>query len=284
MALWRSAGCGFTIHPSNSAEIAVLGEQQEGSWLGDLKAMANDHGQWIGTLAVIAGFIWGAGSWVLETPEKQIAIKVETYEIFNPHRGRQLTSPTALIHPGPLPIEVLDKDGKNIEESVYIADVSVWNTGKTTVHFAQLREPLDLNFVGTSRILRIVNVHADTRDEVLGGVGPGNSRITMAWRFMDPGKGFRLRVYYVASEPSKVERNLYSDVPLDNADEPLLNRHQRPFIAGLVLALGLFGAKHLTERKGRREPLLLTLAAMALAVGFPFFLFWRLSVTSIPPF
>jgi hypothetical protein len=91
------------------------------------------------------------------------------------------------------PLTVLDAYGRPIQDNVYAASVSIWNSGNAEIRKDDVRVPFRIIFDKAPDVIDITPTFF-TRDNVdVFALGNGNA---ITWQHFDPGEGFKVRIIY----------------------------------------------------------------------------------------
>ncbi len=107
------------------------------------------------------------------------------------------------------PVVITDRYGREIDEDVYAAEVTVWNSGNIELGAEKVREPLKLVISKPSKIIDAEIVAKSPQKRATFAValpptdGDANS-LVITWHTFDPGDGFKLRIVYSTSVPTSI--------------------------------------------------------------------------------
>lgn len=117
----------------------------------------------------------------------QVSYYAEQVQVFD---RKRVTSPGSVTA---FPLTVLDAHGQPIEDNVYAASVTIWNSGNAEIRKDDVRIPFRITLQGNPRLIDITPTFF-TRDNVdrfsLGGEN------FISWEHFDPGEGIKVRVIY----------------------------------------------------------------------------------------
>ena len=178
----------------------------------------------------------------------QIVIDVEQIQIFDRTRS------------GVVPLTVLDSAGHTIDNNVYAASITIWNSGNAEVKKEDVREPVRLAVQpeegATPPRMLDISPYFHTRNNIDGFSVNGGE---ISWQHFDAGEGLKVRAVYVSSTPKFITLVGYV------AGSKIINRQQleaqraafnniaTPFglwCVGILISLGaLIGSMYTTVRK-----------------------------------
>jgi hypothetical protein len=133
-------------------------------------------------ITVIAGVITSLYFYEKGRMVGQVAFQVEQVQVFDKTRG------------GVLPLTVVDAVGRVVENNVYAANVTIWNSGSGEIKAEDVREPFRLSVAGGANIIDMSPVfftRGNTDKFSLGKDGE------IGWQHFDAGEGLKIRIVYV---------------------------------------------------------------------------------------
>ena len=110
---------------------------------------------------------------------------------------KRVTSPGSVTA---FPLTVLDAHGQPIEDNVYAASVTIWNSGNTEIKRDDLRIPFRITLEGNPRLIDITPTFF-TRDSV-DRFSFGRQNV-ISWEHFDPGEGIKVRSSMPTSQLEK---------------------------------------------------------------------------------
>jgi hypothetical protein len=122
----------------------------------------------------------------------QISMDMEQIQVFDKTRG------------GVVPLTVLDSAGRAIENNVYAASLTIWNSGNAEVKKEDVREPIRLavEMEGGDNSSKTLDIspYFYTRNNIDGfSANPNTGEIS--WQHFDAGEGLKVKLVYVSSTP-----------------------------------------------------------------------------------
>ena len=182
----------------------------------------------IGTVASLLLGIISAIPTVLawfDSSKPILSIRVDNFQILDRQRsvGLNVYSKAPIAE---LPFRVETLDGVEIKRPIYEAQISVWNRGSAALGGDKLRQPLRLELPSAFRLGIPEILHAEAKDGLdvqIASIEP--DALLLKWSYMDPGRGFRLRVVYTADRPVDIKRDVYIDGIVENANDPVFDRY-----------------------------------------------------------
>jgi hypothetical protein len=112
----------------------------------------------------------------------RVAFDVEQIQIFDKTRM------------GAVPLTVLDASGAVIDNNVYAANVTIWNSGNDEIKKADVREPFRIIIEGNPKIIDCVSTFY-TRNNV--DKFTVDRECNISWNHFDSGEGFEVSILYV---------------------------------------------------------------------------------------
>jgi hypothetical protein len=119
----------------------------------------------------------------------------------------------------PGPFSVLDSSGRPVKENIYATNVTVWNSGNLPLEPDKVRRPLQISLTGRDEAylldaklpyttsgnvsdfkLSVIYANINGKDIKLNE----NGVVEIAWKYFDPGEGFRLKLIYASKEQQSV--------------------------------------------------------------------------------
>jgi hypothetical protein len=169
-------------------------------WWNELRRPAGMIG--IGGIALgVFGLIFSYYLYALSEKVGRISYAVEQVQVFDPS---QLAKGSKGARQ---PLTVLDADKLPVEESVYAANIKIWNSGSAEVRASSVRQPFVIKLLPNSRVLDS-DITFATRENAdkfsLKAVDNQNSAIPILWESFDTGEGFAIRVVYTRSTMSDI--------------------------------------------------------------------------------
>jgi hypothetical protein len=146
-------------------------------------------------ITVIAGVITSLYFYEKGRMVGQVAFQVEQVQVFDKTRG------------GVLPLTVVDAVGRVVENNVYAANVTIWNSGSGEIKAEDVREPFRLSVAGGANIIDMSPVfftRGNTDKFSLGKDGE------IGWQHFDAGEGLKIRIVYVNANKSDIVLNGYA--------------------------------------------------------------------------
>ena len=124
----------------------------------------------------------------------QVSYYVEQVQVFD---RKRVTSPGSVTA---FPLTVLDAHGQPIEDNVYAASVTIWNSGNAEIKRDDLRIPFRITLEGNPRLIDITPTFF-TRDNV-DRFSFGRQNV-ISWEHFDPGEGIKVRSSMPTSQLEK---------------------------------------------------------------------------------
>jgi hypothetical protein len=114
-------------------------------------------------------------------------------------------------------LRLLDENNNLVNEDVYVAEVTFWNSGNLPIQSSDIRQPIRILVTGCKKILdyevvhqthpQICNflVYADTIDRFPSGV----EALRVHWELLDPGFGARIKIVYSGKQDAVISMDGY---------------------------------------------------------------------------
>jgi hypothetical protein len=155
------------------------------------------------TLLAIVGLGLSWWFYYLGIQAAEIAYDVDQVQVFDIARA----SSEANGGSGP-PLTVLDSQGHPINESIYAADIAVWNSGNAEAKREDVRIPLAVAIQGKARVIDAVRSYPSDKDNIdefsIRPIAAGGAQIQINWRHFDPSAGLRVRVLYASQVQQEI--------------------------------------------------------------------------------
>jgi hypothetical protein len=153
-------------------------------WREELKRPATAIAIVLAVVSMVAGIFTSLYFYQIAEKIGKAAIYVEQVQVFDKTRTRDV------------PLRVLDASGQPINNNVYAASVTIWNSGNAEIKKEDVREPFWVSVEGNPRVIDIATTFV-TRNNVEGFSLDGNGKFE--WQHFDVGEGIKLRLIYTDS-------------------------------------------------------------------------------------
>jgi hypothetical protein len=173
----------------------------------ELKKPANVIGIILAIIGIFAGAITGLYFYRKGEKAGRMAMYVEQIQVIDK---------TKL---GGTPLRILDKSGNAIEDNVYVASVTVWNSGNAEIKQEDVRTPyrismIDPNFGGGDNTSKKDHEIIELSPTFYSRGNLDHFKVDesgdISWGHFDPGEGFKIRIIYVGSSLQKIHLDGYT--------------------------------------------------------------------------
>jgi hypothetical protein len=121
----------------------------------------------------------------------RISFAVEQVQIYDKTRA------------GPLPITIHDVSGNTIEDNIFVATITIWNSGNIEIKPDDIRQPYRLSAYGNlTRTMDVTPIFFTS--ENIDGFAIDPQTGIIRWQHFDPGEGFRARMIYASPMMQKI--------------------------------------------------------------------------------
>lgn len=200
-----------------------------------------------------------------------------------PNPDRRLT-PTTLPDP---PFRIVARDGSEIKTPIWDVQISVWNGGNVSLGADRIRKPLVFNIASADKILGVRVLHDEPKDGVRATIIAGEREsVAVDWKYMDPGKGFKIAVIFTGEKPGDVEWDGYIDGKIEDTRKGAFSRYLPQILttAIIVLAVGTLLFGYADAARSPRATVLISLGVPLLTVLTSVGLVTFLMRVASPPF
>jgi hypothetical protein len=146
----------------------------------------------LGVIGAILGVVGIIASWYFYHKTDKvgdISLMVEQIQVFDKNRL------------GILPLRVLNSNGDLIDDNVFAANITIWNSGTSEIKKGDIRRPFHLTIGNILHPLDLTPTcySHDNMDEFQvrpdGGIN---------WEHFDPGEGMKIRIVYVSGDLQRI--------------------------------------------------------------------------------
>jgi hypothetical protein len=140
-------------------------------------------------ISIIAGVVTSLYFYEKGRMVGQVAFQVEQVQVFDKTRG------------GVLPLTVIDSVGRVVENNVYAANVTIWNSGSGEIKAEDVREPFRISVTGDANIIDMSPVFFTRGNADKFSLGKDGE---ILWQHFDAGEGLKIRIVYVNANKSDI--------------------------------------------------------------------------------
>jgi hypothetical protein len=169
----------------------------------DLKKPAN----LIGISLAVLGIGLTVVTFVKSRQSAAVSFHVNEIQVFD--RERVLTTATGSSNSShsKIPFSVLDSSGLAIDQNIFVANVTVWNSGDLDLGIEKMRRPITVSVSGKPRLLD-AEITYTTRDNLsefhVQNAPTDDGFAQVSWKYFDAGDGFRLRLIYSSTKQEEI--------------------------------------------------------------------------------
>ena len=169
-------------------------------------------------ISVVAGVITSLYFYEKGRMVGQVAFQVEQVQVFDKTRG------------GVLPLTVLDSAGRVVENNVYAANVTIWNSGSGEIKAADVREPFRIIVSDGANIIDMSPVFYTRGNADKFSLG---KEAEIGWQHFDAGEGLKIRIVYVNTNKSDIVLKGYAVNMRSEIDDVQKRYEARIYRAGM---------------------------------------------------
>jgi hypothetical protein len=151
----------------------------------------------LAVVSIIAGIVTSLYFYQKSEKTGKISFQIEQIQIYEKNRA------------GIIPLTVHDEAGNIIDDNIFAANITIWNSGNAEIQKENVRHPFHLIVKGdTTKIIDTVATFfsKDNIDDFL--VNKNDGKIT--WQHFDVGEGLKIRTIYANSTMQDVVLNGYA--------------------------------------------------------------------------
>ena len=149
-------------------------------------------------ISALAGFVTSYYFYREQQLMGGIAFGIEVIQIFDKSDMQSRESPPK--------INIIDDQGKLIENNVYVANVTIWNSGNAEIRKEDIRVPLKISIADRPRILEITPIFFSSESVDKFTLHDDG---TISWDHFDPGQGFKVKIIYEADEFKEISLSAF---------------------------------------------------------------------------
>jgi hypothetical protein len=197
------------------------------TWKDDLKKPANVIGIGFGVLGLI-GTIYGVIAYYDAHKVEELSFLRNVVRVID-----NSSTPSA--------IKIIDNNNTLIKEDVYVAVLTMWNSGNVNIEPGKIRKPMRFVLAGDGRILdtSIVKQNKDGIGDFALRPDDANKALSLSWKYFDKGMGYTAKIIYTGNDRTQLtlDEGYVDDLgPLLNVGESLerTRRFLRYQISGMI--------------------------------------------------
>jgi hypothetical protein len=201
----------------------------------ELKKPANVIGIMLAVIGILAGAITGFYFYRKGEKAGRMAMYVEQIQVIDK---------TKL---GETPLTILDKSGNAIDDNVYVASVTIWNSGNAEIKKDDVRgKPYTISLVEPDSIYAHEPKVIELTPTYFSRSNVDHFEVKtngdFSWEHFDPGEGFKIRIIYLGSTLQKVHLIGYAVGIEEVLDSQSQQEIKNAFPWWFILTLGIMVA------------------------------------------